>query len=232
MRSRPPRIVAEAVFAIAATTLAACGGAGGRSAGAPSPSGSLAGPPSTTSPRVPREQPLPVESNPPGDIPDSTVFVPFRVDGGRIALRVPEGWARTASGSSVTFSDKLNSVSVSWFTVSAPPTVSAARSRDVPELQRTERAFQLVRIVGCASSCAIPYGAGSIDVRLPAGRAVVISYRSNSPPNSVTGKQYRLENLRFEFYKGGEEAVLTLSGPVGSDNVDAWRLIAESLRWT
>jgi hypothetical protein len=60
---------------------------------------------------------------------------------------------------------------------------------------------------------------------------VVITYDANSTPNSVTGRQYRLEELRFEFAKNGVEAVLTLAGPVGSDNVDPWRLVSESFRW-
>jgi hypothetical protein len=175
---------------------------------------------------------VPQESNPPGDIPDSTVFVPFHADGGRMTIRVPEGWARRTSASGVSFSDKLNSVSLSWFQASAPPTARSGRTKDASELRRTERAFRLHQVLVCSPSCSIPYSTAPIDVNLPAGRAVVITYGANSAPNSVTGKQYRLEVLRFEFYRGGTEAALTLSGPVGSDNVDPWRLIAESFRWT
>jgi len=68
-------------------------------------------------------------------------------------------------------------------------------------------------------------------VSLPSGPAVVITYAANSSPNPVTGKQYRLEVLRFEFYRSGEEVALTLSGPVGSDNVDPWRLVSQSFAW-
>jgi hypothetical protein len=180
---------------------------------------------------LPTEQPVPAESNPPGDIPDSTVFVPYRADGGRITLRIPEGWSRRTTGSTVTFSDKLNAVSLSWTRTSVQPTASSAKSVDVPRLRRTEPAFRLHHVLVCAPSCSIPYSTAPIDIRLQTQRAVVITYDANSKPNSVTGRQYRLEELRFEFAMNGVEAVVTLSGPVGSDNVDPWRLVAESFRW-
>ena len=70
-----------------------------------------------------------------------------------------------------------------------------------------------------------------IAVTLTGGDAVVLTYQVNSEPNAVTGKQYRLEVVRFDFYQGGEEADLILSGPVGSDNVDPWRLVSQSFQW-
>ncbi|MFN2545286.1 MAG: hypothetical protein ABR600_12080 [Actinomycetota bacterium] len=233
----PPRPLRR-LFAVAILVpLAACGSGGGQSptASPAESSGGSSGPPPhghTSSAPLPTEQPVPAESNPPGDIPDSTVFVPFRADGGHIVLRVPEGWARRTSGSSVTFSDKLNAVSLSWRRVSSEPTERSARSIDVQDLRGTERAFRLHDVLTCAPSCSIPYSTAPIDVRLSVPRAIVITYDANSTPNAVTGKEYRLEVLRFELWKSGVEAVVTLSGPVGSDNVDPWRLVAESFRWT
>lgn len=189
---------------------------------------------STTSPTqgaVPVQSPVPVESNPPGDIPDNTQFVPYRSNGGHFTVRVPEGWSRRTAGGSVSFTDKLNTVQVTWTPTSAAPTVTSAKTNDVPLLRRTVLAFALSKIIECAPSCTIPYSTAPISVALPMS-AVVITYRANSEPNSVTGKQYRLEVLRFEFFRGGEEAALTLSGPVGSDNVDPWRLVSESFRWS
>jgi hypothetical protein len=219
---------------VAAFALAACssGGTTTTPTTPPRTNGGGSTVPTTPPPSSrPTEQPVPAESNPPGDIPDSTVFVPFHADAGAIVIRVPEGWARTTGGSSVTFADKLNSVTLEWRKASSAPTPQSARSKDVPELQRTERAFRLHDILSCAPSCTIPYSTAPIDVRLPAGPAVVITYAANSAPSSVTGKQYRLEVLRFELFKNGQEAILTLSGPVGSDNVDPWRLVSESFRW-
>ena len=83
-------------------------------------------------------------------------------------------------------------------------------------MQRTQPAFQL-RKVSTAG--------------LPGGTAVVIDAQEDSPPNSVTAKHYRLDVLRFQFFQNGKQAVLTLSSPAGSDNVDPWKLVSESFRW-
>ena len=181
---------------------------------------------------IPTESPVPIESNPPGDIPDSTRFPPYHSSKGAFTLKVPEGWSRRTTGSSVSFSDKLNSITVQWFAASKAPTVAGANSKEVPQLRRTERAFSLKEVLACAPTCTIPYTTNPIDVHLPSGQAVVIRYFDNSAPNSVTGKQYRDEVVRFEFFKKGTEAALILAGPVGSDNVDPWRLVSESFAWS
>ena len=36
---------------------------------------------------------------------------------------------------------------------------------------------------------------------------------------------------RYTFWSSGVEAVLTLAGPKGADNVDPWRTVSDSLRW-
>ena len=43
------------------------------------------------------ETPVAPEKNPPGDIPDTQVFVEYRSAGGGYQLEVPEGWARRGS---------------------------------------------------------------------------------------------------------------------------------------
>jgi hypothetical protein len=68
-------------------------------------------------------------------------------------------------------------------------------------------------------------------VKLADGPAVEIVYQVNSPPNGVTGRQYRLVIERFELYRHGRGAVIALSSAVGSDNVDPWRIVSESFRW-
>ncbi|MDP9222667.1 MAG: hypothetical protein M3P18_02215 [Actinomycetota bacterium] len=178
------------------------------------------------------QTPVPVESNPPGDIPDTTQFVPYRSTRGHFVLSVPEGWSRRTSATNVSFTDKLNSIDGAWFKSTHAPTVRTAKTKDVPALAKTQEAFRLGHIVACNPSCTIPFSTSPISVSLPSGKATVITYYSNSAPNSVTGQRYRLENLRFEFYKNGEEAALTLSGTVGSDNVDPWRLVSQSFRWS
>ncbi|MDT4904221.1 MAG: hypothetical protein QOH52_2237, partial [Pseudonocardiales bacterium] len=37
---------------------------------------------------------------------------------------------------------------------------------------------------------------------------------------------------RYEFWKNGNEVVLTLAAPVGADNVDPWRKVTDSFAWT
>jgi hypothetical protein len=48
----------------------------------------------------------------------------------------------------------------------------------------------------------------------------------------VTGKSVTDAVERYTFTKGTNIAVLTLSGPQGADNVDPWRIVTDSLRWT
>jgi hypothetical protein len=155
------------------------------------------------------QAPVPAESNPPGDIPDSTAFVPYISRPGHFKVTVPEGWARRTKGSQVTFTSKLNQVEARWGT-------AISSQAEIKSLERTAPAFRLVK---------------TSKVTLPGGPATLIEYQENSKPNAVTGQQYRLVRLQFDFVRGHREVALTLSGTVGSDNVDAWRTISESFRW-
>jgi len=61
---------------------------------------------------------------------------------------------------------------------------------------------------------------------------VRISYLGDSQPDAVTGKVGTLAFERYDFFHKGKEVVLLLSSPQGSDNVDPWRKITSSLRFT
>jgi hypothetical protein len=202
-----------------AVLLSACGGS---QVTASPTSGSSPTPPVTTSPTastespVPSEKPVPTEDSPPGDIPDNIAFVPYRSQAGGFSITTPEGWSRTTSKTDVIFTDKLNTVQVSWARAASAPTVKSATADEVPALQQTVRAFSLVSVKGAT---------------LPAGPAVLISYQANSEPNGVTGKQYRQDVLRYELFHQGTQVDVTLLSPVGADNVDPWRIVTESLRW-
>jgi hypothetical protein len=65
-----------------------------------------------------------------------------------------------------------------------------------------------------------------------AGTAVRITYVAGGAPDPVTGKRRSDAVERYVFVHNGRAAVLTLSGPKGADNVDPWRIITDSLRWT
>jgi hypothetical protein len=196
------------------TALAACGGSG-PPASSPGTASSSA-PAAVAQGAAGSQAPVPAESHPAGDIPDSTVYVTYRPAAGHLLLKVPEGWARQPGSSSSTFTSNLNSISVGWKPMTAAPTVSSVRATTVPVLQASTLAFRLqaVRAVSLAGS-----------------PAVEIIYQVNSPPNQVTGRQYRLVIERFELYRNGRGAVLSLSSAVGSDNVDPWRIVSESFRW-
>ncbi len=85
---------------------------------------------------APSEPVVAPEVNPPGDIPDSQVFVRYTSASGGFALKVPEGWARTESPTSVAtppaatapvqtwvrWIDKLDGVVVTVAPATATPT--------------------------------------------------------------------------------------------------------------
>jgi hypothetical protein len=163
---------------------------------------------------APSQRPAAVESNPPGDIPDNIAYVGYRNTVGRYAFVHPEGWASVARAATVTFTDKLNGVTATAVPASAAPTVTTAQ-QDVAGLRRTQPAFEL-RSVAPAT--------------LPAGSGVLIVFRRNSAPDPVTGKVFRDEVERYLIYGSGHEVILDLYGAVGSDNVDPYTKISQSLR--
>ena len=67
-------------------------------------------------------------------------------------------------------------------------------------------------------------------VSLPAAPAVLIVFRRNSDPDPVTGRQYRDEVREYLVWHAGREVRFDLFGPVGADNVDAYRTMSTSLR--
>ncbi|WP_445152188.1 hypothetical protein [Baekduia sp. Peel2402] len=69
-------------------------------------------------------------------------------------------------------------------------------------------------------------------VHRTAGTAQKLTYMMRSVPDPVTGKRVTDAVERYVFTKGGRTAVLTLSGPKGADNVDPWRIVTDSLRWS
>lgn len=215
---------------LAVTAMSGCSSAGQSGAGATPnhspdssarPSRSTAGGPShppkprhaaTSTPSAPHA----TEFNPPGDIPDNQVFVDYRYPGSRVHVRVPEGWARSTSSGTTTFTDHYNSISLQVVTASSRPTMASVRSQDVPRLRRTATSFAQPK---------------TSQVARTHGRAVLLTYLQDSAPDPVTGKVVRDASERYAFWSHGQEALLTLTGPKGADNVDPWRLVSDSLQW-
>jgi hypothetical protein len=150
------------------------------------------------------------EDNPIGDIPDTQVYVPYSAPGGSFSLTVPEGWAQTADGAAVSFTDKLNSVRIETRPAAAAPTADSVKRDEMAN---------------------IPTGFTVEMVKRNAGEAVLATYQTASAPNPVTDKSGTDAVERYSFWRAGQEVILTLSGPVGADNVDPWRTITDSLKW-
>ena len=158
--------------------------------------------------------PAATEFNPPGDSPDTTVFVPFALSGAHI--RVPEGWARKTVNGVTTFTDHYNSIALQVSPASQAPTVASAKRNEVPQLKTSVSKFHLQHVA----------------VTTRAGQKVVeVDYLLDSAPDQVTGKVIRDIAYRFEYFHHGHQAVLTLTGPQNADNVDPWRLVSNSLGW-
>ncbi|MFJ2033821.1 hypothetical protein [Streptosporangium sp. NPDC087985] len=212
------KLYLTAALLLGLVSVAAC--AGTQTALTPAASATSASTASTASATsaadTPTGEPDPnaTESNPPGDIPDNTAFVPYRAK--LYEIKVPEGWARTDISAGASFTDKLNSVTIELRPAASAPTVDTAKRNEAPKLQAAGGDFTLKKIE-------------TVDRK--GGQAVRLVYQVDSTPNPVTGKVIRQEAERYEFYKNGQEAVLTLSGPAGSDNVDPWRLVSDSFRW-
>ncbi|QPC95872.1 hypothetical protein [Mesorhizobium sp. INR15] len=161
------------------------------------------------------EKALPAENNPPGDIPDSQIFIDYTSPQG-FTMQVPEGWARSDRADGASFIDKLDGVMVFESKADAAPTVESVKATSVPELEKSERAVKVALVK---------------EVKLPAGSAIRIVYTSNSEPNAVTNKKIRQENERYLYFKDGKLVTLELYAPKGADNVDQWQLMSNSFKW-
>lgn len=161
-------------------------------------------------------KPAPAESNPAGDIPDDQAFVAYRPAQGGFTVEVPEGWARTTSGNAVTFTDKLNRIEITSADAASAPTPASVNSTVLPVLRGQVPKFSM----GKATA-----------VSRQAGPGVLLTYQGDSAPDAVTGKVVHDAFERYSFHHNGRQVDLTLSGPVGADNVDPWRIVTDSLRW-
>jgi hypothetical protein len=156
------------------------------------------------------------EVSPAGDIPDNQVFVAYSPPGAGYQVKVPEGWSRASQGGAITFTDKLNSIQLDSTTASTAPTVADGQA-ELKQLANTVPGFKPGDVT---------------TVKRSAGTALLITYTGNGAPDPVTGKVVPNAFERYEFFHNGRLATLTLSGPVGADNVDPWMIVTDSLQWT
>lgn len=154
------------------------------------------------------------ETHPVGDIPDSQAFV--RYSASRYSLEVPEGWARIENGQAVSFTSKLGAVEIMAQQAATAPSVASVKARDLPRLSKSIKDMKVMAVK---------------DVKLPAGPAVLVKFTSTGDVNAVTGKATRQENDLYVLAKNGQQVMLRFSAPLGADNVDAWKRMADSFRW-
>ena len=176
---------------------------------------SLVGAVWTVSPAIAKELAVAPEANPPGDIPDTQVFVSYTSPLG-FSLKVPEGWARTERPDGARFADKYNALDVTVAPAVQAPTIASVKGGEAANLVKGGRAVKIESVS---------------QMTLHAGSAFLIVYTSNSEPNPVTNKQLRLRGDRYLIYRSGRLATVDLSAPLGADNVDQWKLISNSFRW-
>jgi hypothetical protein len=143
-----------------------------------------------------------------GDIPDNQVFVVYR--GKSFSMKFPEGWTQSGSGDNVTFRDKNNIVRIVIVPGSAPTVASVKQ--------------EIANLKG-----ATPTGQPTT-LKLNGLPAVKVTYKTTSAPNAVTGKRLTLTVDRYELAKNGKRVIVDLGSPVGVDNVDAYRMMIQSLR--
>ena len=208
------------IFAAAALAAAAAGCGGSLS----SPTTTAASPPATTARSTPSATTAAAGSTSPsplqaeataaatGDIPDNQVFLRFTNKAAGYSMKYPEGWAQQGSGSTATLRDKNNIIRI---VVTPGGLVSVAEARKGVSGVRGAKISSPPRAIAIGGK-----------------PAVKVAYTTESAPNPVTGKRLTLAVDRYYLWHGGKRAIVDLGTPQGVDNVDAYRLMIESFRWS
>lgn len=150
-----------------------------------------------------------------GDVPDDAVFLTYSDPAHGFTVQYVEGWQVEPRPDGVSIRDKDSSETISM--VSLPSDVAVfVTGSDLPALGRLP-GFRFM----------------SQDTATVNGTTVAhIVYDLPSPPDPVTGKA--VPSVVDRYYVPGPSglALVSLSTPVGVDNVDAFRQMIESFRWT
>ncbi len=208
MRRSTRRIVVSS-FALTAV-LAACGSS--KTAAPPNSSGGAAASVTTV---AGAPNPNAKEQLPPGDIPDNQVFVPYTPATGGYSMSYPQGWAKRETAATTTFTQNFNSIDVTTTKTASAPTTASARSTATSQLGKLP-GFHL----NTADS-----------VTRASGPAIRVVYSATSATDAVTGKSVTLDVERYLFWHNGTLVTITLSSAKGSDNVDPWKTVTNSLVW-
>lgn len=208
------------VISTVVLAIAACGGTGSVPPGASSSTGSVTSPGSPGSVGSPAGA---TGSSAPdsggrtghGDIPDNAVFLTYQGTNPAFSIKYVEGWQVTQQPTGVVIRDKDSSETVAI--VAAPADVASyVASTDLPIL-RAQAGFRLEK------EDTVAVGGSSY---------IHLVFHVPSPPDPVTGKQVASTIDRYYVPGPAGLAVVSLSTPDGVDNVDAFRLLIESFRWS
>jgi hypothetical protein len=149
-----------------------------------------------------------------GDIPDNAVFLTYRGTAPAFSIQYVEGWQVTPQPDGVVVRDKDSSETVA---VVAPVDAQTyITSTDLPALQ-AQAGFKLVK---------------QDTVKVGGSTFAHLVFHLPAPPDPVTGK--RVPSTVDRYYVPGPTglAVVSLSTPDGVDNVDAFRQMIQSFRWS
>ncbi|MET7396476.1 hypothetical protein ABZS66_23645 [Dactylosporangium sp. NPDC005572] len=150
-----------------------------------------------------------------GDIPDNQAFVEYRPAGAKYSIKVPEGWSRSETGDTATFTDKLNTITVGLGARGTAPDVAAGQAE----------------LASLRDNAGFSAGPVTVEQR-PAGPVLLIRYRADADADPVTGKVVNDDVERYEYWHAPADMLtVTLAGPHGADNADPWRTVTESVRW-
>ncbi len=204
-------------------------GASSRSA---SPTSSAAAPPASVGPSAPASatsgESLPPASAPDesqapdigggttaGDVPDNAVFLTYQQANLGFSIQYVEGWQVTTQSDGVVIRDKDSSETVT--VVDLPGDVAGfIGSTDLPSLQG-QAGFKLVK---------------QNTVKVGATSYHHLVYHILSPADPVTGKQVPSTVDRYYVPGPAQLAIVSMSTPDGVDNVDAFRQMIESFKWS
>ena len=213
------------IIPVIGLAVAACG-----SAGPSAPARTAAANPATTESAIPASpsepqsaEPSPTEptaSEPPGgttsgDVPDNAVFLTYKGANPGFSIQYVEGWQVTPQADGVVIKDKDSSETVALMGLQADIPGYVA-STDLPALQ-AQAGFGLVK---------------QDTVKVGGSRYVHLVYHQKSPPDSVTGKQVAQTVDRYYVPGTAGIAIVSLATPDGVDNVDAFRQMIQSFKWS
>jgi hypothetical protein len=150
-----------------------------------------------------------------GDIPDNAIFLTFHGTSPAFSIQYVEGWQVTPQPDGVVIRDKDSSERVA---IVGPQRDVAGyiSATDLPALQALA-GFRLVK---------------QDTVKVGSSTYAHLLYHLPAPPDPVTGKQVPSTVDRYYVPGPSGLAIVSLSEPDGVDNVDAFRQMITSFKWS